>query len=76
MVESYPTIYVSQDSLEPPPIVSGEEPNAGNSHSTGGNAIRGIAGGHAAQRKDGDASCRHTSRAQPFEAPGRKKFVS
>jgi hypothetical protein len=76
MVESYPTIYVSQDSLEPPPIVSGEEPNTGNSRSAGGNAIRCITGGHATQSKDRDTSCRRTSRAQPFEALGGKHFVT
>ena len=76
MVKSYPTIYVSLDSLEPPPTVSGEEPNTGNSRGAGGDAIRGITGGHAAQSKDWDPSCRGTSRAQPFEALGRRNFVS
>jgi hypothetical protein len=76
MVESYPTIYVSLDCLEPPPTVSSEESNTGNSRGASSNAIRGITGGHAAQSKDWDGSCRRTSRAQPFEALGRKKIVS
>jgi len=76
MVKSYPTIYVSLDSLEPPPIVSGEEPNTGNSRGADGKAIRGIPDSHAAQRKDWDAWCPRTSRAQPFEALGHRNPVS
>src|ERR1700733_1762770 len=76
MVESYPTIYVSRDSLEPPPVVSSEEPDSSNSRSPDGNAIRRVTGGYAAQSKDWDASSPHASPAKPFEALGCRHFVS